>query len=68
MIGRTIRIEGVPVTIVGVGPQATDGTINIGIVTDFWLPISSLPALGAPPRVLERRPEEAGFFVKGSAP
>ena len=64
VIGRTIRIEGVPVTIVGVGPAGHRGTINIGIVTDFWLPISSLPALGAPPRTLERRPEEAAFFVK----
>ena len=64
VIGRTIRIEGVPVTIVGVGPAGHRGTINIGIVTDFWLPISSLPALGAPPRALERRPEEAAFFVK----
>jgi putative ABC transport system permease protein len=64
VIGRSIRIEGVPVTIVGVGPKGHRGTINIGIVTDFWLPISSLPALGAPPRVLERRPEEAAFFVK----
>ena len=53
-----------PVTIVGVGPAGHSGTINIGIVTDFWLPISSLPAFGAPPRVLDRRPEEAAFFVK----
>jgi predicted permease len=64
VIGRNIRIEGVPVTIVGVGPAGHRGTINIGIVTDFWLPISSLPALGVPPHTLERRPEEAAFFVK----
>lgn len=64
VIGRTLRIEGVPVAIVGVGPAGYNGTINIGIVTDFWLPISSLPVLGASPRALERRPDEAGFFVK----
>jgi len=64
VVGRTIRIDGVPVTIVGVGPAGHRGTINIGIVTDFWLPISSLPSLGAPPRALERRPEEAAFSVK----
>jgi len=64
VIGRTIRIEGVPVTIVGVGPAGHRGTINVGIVTDFWLPISSLPAFGVPSRTLERRPEEAAFFVK----
>lgn len=64
VVGRTIRIEGVPVTIVGVGPAGHKGTINVGVVTDFWLPISSLPALGAPPQALERHPEEAGFLVK----
>jgi putative ABC transport system permease protein len=64
VVGRTIRIEGLPVTIVGVGPAGHNGTINTGIVTDFWLPISSLPALGAPPRVLDRRPDEAAFLVK----
>ena len=64
VIGRTIRIDGVPVTIVGVGPAGHRGTINIGIVTDFWLPISSLPTLGVPSRILERRPEEAAVFVK----
>ena len=64
VIGRTIRIDGVPVTIVGIGPAGLNGTMNIGIVTDFWLPISSLPALGAPPRALERRPDEAAFLVK----
>jgi hypothetical protein len=60
VIGRTIRVDGVPVTIVGVGPAGHRGTINIGILTDFWLPISSLPTLGAPPRLLngvqKRRP------------
>ena len=56
IVGRTIRIEGVPVTIVGVGPAHYNSTINIGIVTDFWVPISSAPVLGAPPHILERHP------------
>jgi predicted permease len=64
VIGRTVRIDGVPVTIVGVGPKGHRSTINVGIVTDFWLPISSLRTFGVPPRTLERRPEEAAFFVK----
>jgi len=64
IIGRTVRIEGVPVTIVGVGPASHNATLNLGIVTDFWLPISAIPALGGPPRAVERRPEEPGFFVK----
>src|SRR5262249_39031081 len=42
IVGRTVSIEGVPVTIVGIGPAGHNGTVNIGIVTDLWLPISSL--------------------------
>jgi len=64
IVGRTIRMQGVPVTIVGVGPERYKGTLNIGLVTDFWLPISSVPAVGGSPRMLERRPVEAPFFVK----
>jgi predicted permease len=64
VVGRTIRIEGIPVTIVGVGPRGLDATLSLGIVTDFWLPISALPTLVPVPHVLDRHPEEAGFFVK----
>ncbi len=63
-IGRTIRIEGVPVRIVGVGPAGHNGTVNIGLVTDFWLPIASFPVMGAPPRALARNPGESAFMVK----
>jgi predicted permease len=64
VVGRTIRIEGAPVTIVGVGPAGYDGTLNVGIVTDFYLPIGALAALVPPAHVLERRPQEAVFVVK----
>jgi len=64
VVGRTIRIDGAPVTIVGVGPVGHNATLKVGIVTDFWLPIASLPALGAPPDALARRPAESAFFVK----
>jgi predicted permease len=63
VVGRTIRIQGVPVTIVGVGPVGHNATLNIGLVTDFWLPVSAVPALGGPPRALERRGSN-DFFVK----
>jgi hypothetical protein len=63
VIGRTIRMDGVPVTIVGVGPVGHNGTLNTGIVTDFWLPIASLEAFGMAD-VLERRPNESIFLVK----
>jgi len=64
MIGRTIRIDGVPVTIVGGGPAGHNGTLNIGLVTDFWLPIASLERFGMA-AALQRRPGESMFLVKG---
>jgi len=63
VIGRAIRIDGVPVTIVGVGPAGHHGTFNIGMVTDFWLPIAALEAFGMS-GALERRPNESIFLVK----
>ena len=45
IVGRVIRIEGVPVTIVGVGPANHRGTIDVGLATDFWLPIPALPGV-----------------------
>ena len=56
-----------PVTIVGVGPAGHRGTINIGVVTDFWLPIASLPALGAPPRALDAASRRGGVLREGAA-
>jgi predicted permease len=64
IVGRTIRMEGLPATIVGVAPAGFTSTFPLGIVTEFWLPINAIPALGGPPRALERRPLEAPFFVK----
>ena len=63
VVGRTIRIDGVPVTIVGVGPAGFTGTLNVGLSTDFWMPIASLHAFGSA-GVLARRPNEAIFVVK----
>ena len=48
VVGRVIRIDGVPVTIVGVGPANHRGTVDIGLGTDFWLPITALPAIRKP--------------------
>jgi len=63
IIGRNLRIDGVPATIVGVGPAGHNGTLNAGIVTDFWLPIASLEAFGMG-EMLKRRPAESMFLVK----
>ncbi|HUF27843.1 MAG TPA: ADOP family duplicated permease [Gemmatimonadaceae bacterium] len=54
-VGRTIRLNNQPVTIIGVGPTDFNGEAG-ALVTDFWLSISSTP-VGGPFRVanLERR-------------
>ena len=51
IVGRVIRMEGLPVTIVGVGPATLRGTLDVGLGTDFWMPITAVPAMmpmGAP--------------------
>jgi predicted permease len=48
VLGRIVRIDGMPVTIVGVGPANHRGTVDIGVGTDFWLPITALPATEVP--------------------
>ncbi len=40
IIGETVRLNGKPVTIVGVGPQGYNGSMT-GFVVDFWMPITS---------------------------
>jgi predicted permease len=45
VVGRTVRLNGQPVTIIGVGPEALTGTYT-PLVTDFWLSISSTIVTG----------------------
>jgi predicted permease len=45
VVGRTIRLNGQPVTIVGVGPEGLTSTIT-PLLTDFWLSISATPVSG----------------------
>ncbi len=56
IIGRTVRVNGAPVTIVGIGPRDYNGMIS-GVAVDFWLSISSmLPVEGTSSAgTLERR-------------
>lgn len=63
IIGRTIRLNNQPVTIIGIGPAGFNGEAG-ALVTDFWLSISSTP-VGGPYRVinLERR-EDHWYQVK----
>src|SRR4029079_15398764 len=49
IVGRVIRMEGAPVTLVGVGPADYRGTIDVGLGPDFWLPVTALPAMSDMP-------------------
>ena len=64
IVGRIIRIEGVPVTIVGIGPANHRGTVDIGLGTDFWLPITAVPAIFANPAPRDAATIIAPLFVK----
>jgi predicted permease len=63
IIGRIIRIDGIPVTVVGVAPANHAASMDFGGHTDFWMPLKALVLFGAPPQMLERSPE-AAFMVK----
>jgi putative ABC transport system permease protein len=46
VVGRTISLNGQPVTIVGVGPEVITGTYT-PLLTDFWLSISATMVTGS---------------------
>lgn len=46
VVGRTVRMNGQPVTVIGVGPQGLSGSYG-ALVTDFWLSISATPVGGS---------------------
>ena len=56
IVGREIRLTGVPFTVIGVTPQGFTG-LNILQPIAFYVPIAMLPTLmaGAPPGLLEQR-------------
>jgi predicted permease len=64
VIGRILRIEGVPVTVVGIGPAHHRGTVDVGLGTDFWLPITALPAVSANPATRDASEIQAPLLVK----
>jgi macrolide transport system ATP-binding/permease protein len=45
VIGQIVRIEGVPVTVIGIGPANHRGTVDVGLGTDAWVPITALPSM-----------------------
>jgi predicted permease len=46
IVGRVMRFNGQPVTVIGVGPEGFNG-IGVFMVTDFWLSISSVAVSGS---------------------
>jgi len=65
VIGTVVRVEGVPVTIVGVAPAGHRATIDVGLVTDFWVPLTGFPALTPMPTPPDAVTIMAPMFVKG---
>ena len=64
VVGRVVRIEGAPVTIVGIGPANHRGTLDVGLVTDFWLPITAFRDMHPMPAVRDSPTIIAPLFVK----
>jgi hypothetical protein len=46
VLGRTVRIAGVSVTVVGIGPEGWGSSLHSALVTDFWLPVSAMGNVG----------------------
>ena len=65
VVGRTVRLNGSSVTIVGVGPEGYRGEVP-GVDTDFWLSISASGPVGGSYywNTLERR-QDHWFLVLG---
>jgi predicted permease len=64
IVGRTFRLGGSLVTIVGVGPVAYNGSAT-GLAVDFWLPLSALgPVQGAFFAATFERPQDHLFQIR----
>ncbi len=58
ILGRTIRLNGTPVTVVGIGPQQLASAFHPTLIADFWLSMSAIPSIEAGTNragLLERR-------------
>jgi predicted permease len=69
VIGRTIRVSGAAVTIIGVGPVRHNGFVA-GLASDFWMSISALGPVGGAFRgaTLTRRDDHWFQIVARLAP
>ena len=62
-VGQTIRVNDLPLTIIGVAPEAFQGNV-LALQFDLWVPATLAPALFAGSRELESR-EQRGYSVMG---
>ena len=62
-VGREVRVNGVPLTVVGVAPERFQGTV-VGLDFDLWLPATLAPTLLAGVDDLEDR-RARGYTVMG---
>ena len=64
IVGRVIRVEGAPVTIIGVGPANHRGIVDVGLGTDLWLPVTALPVISQNPAARAASTIYVPLFVK----
>ena len=65
IVGRTVRLGGSAVTIVGVGPASYNGFAS-GVAVDFWLSLSAIgPVYGAAAVQTLDRPQDHWFMIRG---
>jgi len=64
IVGRTVRLGGGIVTIIGVGPRDYNGTVS-GAAVDFWLPLATLgPVMGSFAAQTLDRPQNHWFMIR----
>jgi predicted permease len=64
ILGRTVRLGGSAVTIVGIGPTTYNGIVS-GTAVDFWLPFSAMgPVVGSFAAQTFERPQDHWFMIR----
>jgi putative ABC transport system permease protein len=64
VVGRTVRLGGSSVTIVGIGPPSYNGFAS-GVAVDFWLSLSAVsPVQGAFFVQMLERPQDHWFMIR----
>lgn len=62
VIGETVRLNGHPVTIVGVGPKGFDGTF-VGVTSEFWMPLGTAQTVEPAQQASLKRRDARGMFM-----